>query len=449
MLSMRIAAMCVVAAALVLLALDGAFADPEPCTLYPFDGCRCHTDTMTLDISEYFKYPVVMVGPEDKYNYTYNPCAPFECGPGEPAVLCQEWIQARVFYALGRLDDNTTWYVESYNPLEFTIHYYNGDPVFPSHKRDALVNMAYNNSVMSAKFTSESPILTYHFSITGNKVAVPQEDICTRDPTNNCRCHSKNMTLDISEYFKYPVEMMDGNVYNYTYSPCTPIQCGTESAVVCQYSISQGISYVVARVDSSTTWNVNSYNPLQFTIHYYGGDLNRNAIFNMTYEDSAMSAKFISEAPPLTYHFGITGNKVVPAPASSITPYPTDCITFTTSIVVTMVTTVTVTPTACFPAIGTETELAVTHITTLTLHHSPSPPPPSSTEEEEEEETQEASGLVGICARAGFNKLVLFGALVVLFLILLLPVMVQRRRRFSSDGGGYYTIPSKKKDILY
>ena len=233
----------------------------------------------------------------------------------------------------------------------------------------------------------------------------------------------------------------DGN-YNYMYAPRLPIPCGTEEhAVVCQEEIGTGVVYFVARFDNSTTWFVNSHNPLQFTIHYYDGDQGRKAIFVMSYKNSTMSAKFISEDPVLIHNFDITGNEVVPAAASSITSYPSNCITFTSSVVVTMVTMVTMTPTACYPVIGIETELAVTHITTLTLPHSPSPPPLSSTEEEEEVRQK---GLVNIHTRAGFNKLILFGTLVLLFLVLLLPVMAHRRRRSATAVGTLHYHPNRR-----
>ena len=318
--------MIAVVATLVLLTAEGAITAPEPCTFNVSDGCRCHTDTMTLDISDYFKYPVEMDDPASKYNYTYSPCVPFECGPGKPAVLCQRGLGTGGVYALGRLDNSTMWYVESYSPLKFTIHYYNGDPNLRSINRDVLVNMMYSNSTMSAKFISEGPILTYHFDITGYKV-VPQQEICEFDPTDSCHCHTNTMSLDISDYFKYPVEMMDHDVYKYSYSPCTPIRCGTESAVVCQESILEERFDVVAGFDNSTTWYVNSYNPLQFTIHYYGGDDFRNVVFNMSYENSAMSAKVTSEEPVFTYRFSITANKVVPQPEPEpglCTFYPSD-----------------------------------------------------------------------------------------------------------------------------
>ena len=307
-----------VAAVLVLLALNGAFAAPEPCTFSTSDGCRCHTDTMTVDISEYFVYPTIIRGPE--FAYLYSPCSPITCRPGDPpAVLCREGAES---HALGRLDNSTTWYVESPYPLQFTIHYYNGDPRPQSGNREAVVSMLHDNSAMAAVFINEDPELTYNFAITGDKV-VPQQETCMFDPTDSCRCRTHNVSLDISKYFEYPVEIKGQDDYNYIYSPCTPIPCGNELVAVCQELPSLGVYHPVGKADSSTIWNVSSYNPLQFTIHYFGGDENRNAVFNMSHENTAMSTKFISEFPLLTYNFGITGNEVVSKPDPGIcTFYP-------------------------------------------------------------------------------------------------------------------------------
>jgi len=256
----------------------------------------------------------------------------------------------------------------------------------------------------SAETISDSLVLSkFNFGITGNEVlSKPDPGFCTFYPFESCRCHTNTISLDISDYFDYPIEVKGQDVYSYIYSPCEPIQCGDEKAVVCQVWPETEVRHVSGILDGSTIWYVTSLDPLQFTIRYFGGEEGRNAEFSVSHADTAMSLDFISESPLLTYHFSITGNKVVPETVANVVPHASDGSLL----------------------------------------------PQSSTGEEEEERLEEG-GLFSLCVRACSNRLVMLGALALLFLILLLAVVAHRRRRVSSAGNGYYAIPSKEKDILY
>ena len=98
----------------------------------------------------------------------------------------------------------------------------------------------------------------------------------TKDP---CLCIGKYFILDINHLFDYPVSGVPDGVYpekyNYTYSPCRPLVCNTTeetTAAVCQYLLYRSENHNCGEVKEAE-WTISEDGPLQFQIHYKGGDV--------------------------------------------------------------------------------------------------------------------------------------------------------------------------------
>ena len=261
--------------------------------------CKFTFNGTTIDISDYFsKYPIEPKSDRgDSTTYQYS-CMnePCEGDNSKIGVACQMNKDSSTF-VLGKVNDETQWIVHSLDPLNFTIHYDGGD-----NGRTTNVIFTYKDADMESKVLS-SVSLTYIISITGNRVTIG---------TSPCKFTFNGTTIDISNYFsKYPIEPKsdrEGTIYQYSCmnEPC--VEDNNAIGVACQMN-KDGFTYLLGKVNNETKWIVHSLDPLNFTIHYDGGDNGRTTNVMFTYKDADMESKVLS-SQSLTYSISVTGNRV-------------------------------------------------------------------------------------------------------------------------------------------
>jgi hypothetical protein len=130
--------------------------------------CRCSTSNITLDLSQIFSTLPATTVAEDKYDITYMPCDPQVCpgGGGNPSVVCQvQKDKPTTVFSLGRAD-GLKWTLTQYNPLEFQIHYVNGDG-----DRKTIISFKHGTGSTVFSYDKEDPTLTYDFNVIGSSVA--------------------------------------------------------------------------------------------------------------------------------------------------------------------------------------------------------------------------------------------------------------------------------------
>ena len=259
--------------------------------------CKFTFNGTTIDISDYFsKYPIEPKSDREDTTYQYS-CMnePCEGDKNKTGVACQ-MNKGAATYVLGKVNDATKWIVHSLDPLSFTIHYDGGDD-----GRKINVMFSYKDADMESEVTS-SRSKTYNISVTGNRVTIG----------NRCKFTFNGTAIDISDYFsKYPIEpKSDREDTTYQYS-CINEPCEGDNSkigVACQMN-KDGPTYVLGKVNDATKWIVHSLDPLNFTMHYDGGDDGRTTIVMFTYKDADMESKVLS-SQSLTYTISVTGYRV-------------------------------------------------------------------------------------------------------------------------------------------